>query len=174
MICAEGPLVAVEDVEEDVELFSISQSDVLTVQTSNLQKVKPHLLESLDPWNSLVLVLIYEDGLGEDSTWWDYLQLMPREFNTLIYWSSFELAELEGSTVLDKIRKSDADASFKKLLLPIVQQQPEIFGRHAQAFSGSKASTILLDLAHRMATLIMAYGFDSTSSWSSFVWPFEP
>lgn len=162
-----------KDVEEDEELFTIAQSNVLTVQNSSLQKVKPHLLERLDSWNSLVLVMIHEDGLGKDSPWWDYLQLLPTEFNTLIYWSSSELAELEGSAVLNKIEKDDADASFKKLLLPIVQQHPEVFGRHAQEFRGSNASTVLLDLAHRMATLIMAYGFDSTCIWSPscLIWP---
>ncbi|KAF6223485.1 hypothetical protein HO133_000328 [Letharia lupina] len=104
-ILAESPVVAVEDVEEDEELFRIAQSDVLTVQNSSLQKVKPHLLERLDPWNSLVLVMIYEDGLGKESKWWNYLQLLPTNFDTLIYWSLSELAELEGSAVLNKIKK---------------------------------------------------------------------
>ena len=62
--------------------------------------------------------------------------------------------------MLSKIKKEDADQSFKRSLLPIVQQQPELFGRHAQSFRGAGAYTILLDLAHRMASLIMAYGFD--------------
>ncbi len=79
---------------------------------------------------------------------------------TLIYWSSSELVELEGSAVLNKIKKDDADESFKRLLLPVVQQQPELFGRHSQEFAQDNASTVLLDLAHRMASLIMAYGFD--------------
>lgn len=159
-ILAESPVVAVEDIEEDEELFRIAQSDVLTVQNSSLQKVKPHLLERLDPWNSLVLVMIYEDGLGKESKWWNYLQLLPTNFDTLIYWSLSELAELEGSAVLNKIKKDDADESFQKFLLPVVQQQPEVFGRHAHDFVGSNASTVLLNLAHRMATLIMAYAFD--------------
>lgn len=104
--------------------------------------------------------MIYEDGLGEKSTWWPYLNILPRDFDTLIYWSSDELAELQGSAVLDKIGKTDADESFKKCLLPLVQQNAEIFGRHAQAFAGTDAESALLGLAHRMATLIMAYGFD--------------
>ena len=61
--------------------------------------------------------------------------------------------------MLNKVEKDDAHESFKKFLLPLVQQQPEIFGRHAQEFGGSNASTVLLNLAHRMASLIMAYGF---------------
>ena len=61
--------------------------------------------------------------------------------------------------MLNKVKKDDAHESFEKFLLPLVQQQPEIFGRHAQEFGGSNASTVLLNLAHRMASLIMAYGF---------------
>lgn len=94
-----------QDIEEDEELFSITLSDVLTVQNSSLQKVKSHLLERLDSWNSLVLVMMYEVGLGKESTWWNYLQILPNDFDTLIYWSSSELGELEGSAVLKKTGK---------------------------------------------------------------------
>lgn len=85
LMFAEAPAVAVEDVEEDEELFTIAKSDVLTVRTSSLQQVKPHLLQCLDSWNSLVLVMIYEDGLGEKSTWWNYLQLLPTDFDVRIF-----------------------------------------------------------------------------------------
>ncbi|CAD6591649.1 MAG: hypothetical protein ASARMPREDX12_005296 [Alectoria sarmentosa] len=139
-----------EDIEEDEELFSITLSDVLTVQNSSLQKVKSHLLERLDSWNSLVLVMRYEVSLGKESTWWNYLQILLNDFDTLIYWSSSELGELGGSAVLKKIGKDDADESFKKSLFLVVQQQPD---------GGSSACAVLLNLAHRMATLIMAYGF---------------
>ena len=78
---AEALAVAVEDVEEYEELFTISQSDILTVQNSSLQRVKPQVLECLDSWNSLVLVMIYEDGLGEKSTWSNYLRMLPTNFD---------------------------------------------------------------------------------------------
>ena len=39
---ANAPVVAVEDLAEGEELFTVSQSDVLTVQNSNLQRIKPH------------------------------------------------------------------------------------------------------------------------------------
>lgn len=83
-IFAEAAAVAVEDVEEDEKLFTIAQSDVLTVQNSSLQQVKPQLLGCLDSWNSLVLVMIYEDGLGERSKWWNYLQLLPTDLDVRI------------------------------------------------------------------------------------------
>ena len=111
--------------------------------------------------------MIHEISRGEDSKWFPYLQILPSDFDTLIYWSPPELAELEGSAVLDKIGKKEADAAFTKILLPIVQQDPGLFGCFARDFSGPKAKTILLELAHRMATLIMAYGFDLEAESSS-------
>lgn len=111
--------------------------------------------------------MIHEDGKGEDSKWWPYLQILPKEFDTLIYWSTSELAELEGSAVVDKVGKDEADASFTKTLLPIVQQDPDLFGRYSEDFSGNNSKSVLLELAHRMATLIMAYGFDLEADTSS-------
>lgn len=103
-----------EDVEENEELFSIAQSDVLTVQKSSFQKVKPHLLERLDSWNSLIIVMLYENGLGKKSTWSNHFQILLTDFDTLIFWSSSELAELKGCAVLNKIGKRDADEYLKK------------------------------------------------------------
>ncbi len=84
-VFAEASAVAVEDIDQDEELFTIAQADVLTVRNSKLQQVKPHLLESLDSWNSLVLVMIHEDGLGEESKWWNYLQMLPTDFDVRIF-----------------------------------------------------------------------------------------
>lgn len=81
---AEASAVAVEDIEEDEKLFTIAHSDVLTVQNSSLQQVKPQLLVCLDSWNSLILVMIYEDGLGERSKWWNYLQMLPTDLDVRI------------------------------------------------------------------------------------------
>ena len=111
--------------------------------------------------------MIHEISQGEDSRWFSYLQVLPKNFDTLIYWSPPELAELEGSAVLQKIGKDEADASFTKFLLPIVQQDPDLFGCFANDFRGPKANIVLLELAHTMATLIMAYGFDLEAESSS-------
>lgn len=83
-ILAEASAVAVEDIKGDESLFTIALSDVLTVQNSSLQQVKPQLLVCLDSWNSLVLVMIYEDGLGERSKWWNYFQMLPTDLDVRI------------------------------------------------------------------------------------------
>lgn len=141
-------------------LLSIPCSDLLTVQTSDLPKRIPNAFDGLDHWTSLVLVMIYEAGRGEDSKWWPYLQLLPTEFDTLMYWTPAELAELQGSLVLDKIGKDDANRLFIESLLPVVQDHAHLFGIFASAFQNVSAKGTLLELAHRMATLIMAYAFD--------------
>lgn len=140
--------------------MSIPLSDLLTVHNSDLPKRIPNAFDRLDHWTSLVLVMIYETGRGEDSKWGPYLQLLPTEFDTLMYWTQAELAELQGSLVIDKIGKDDANRLFIETLLPVVQDHACLFGTFTSAFLGVNAKSALLELAHRMASLIMAYAFD--------------
>ena len=132
----------------------------MTLQNSDLRKQIPQELEPLDPWLRMVLVLIYESGLGDSSRWQPYTRLLPEEFNTLVYWSDRELEELRGSAILGKIGIEDANRSFESSLLPIVTKHHSIFGLHSIDFQSPKARDVLLALAHRMATIIMAYAFD--------------
>ena len=120
----------------------------------------PQELQDLDEWLSLVLVLIYEYGQGEKSAWRHYLDILPTQFDTLAFWTPQELEELQGSAVLKKIGTREADKAFKTQLLPIVKAHPDVFGVYAYAFNGPDAESVLLGLAHRMATLVMAYAFD--------------
>jgi len=153
-------LVALQDIEQDEELFCTPQSAVLSVKNSGLRRVQSEIFDFLGSWHSLVLAMINEDGQRQKSMWWHYLNILPTSFDTLLYWSPSELAELQGSAVIDKIGKEDADRSFVYSLLPLVKGTPELWGMHAEAFRGRHAESLLLKVAHRMATLIMAYGFD--------------
>lgn len=149
-----------DDIEENEELFSIGRIELLTVQNSTLFKRKPEFFRELDQWMSLILVMIFEAGQEEKSKWWSYLQILPEEFDTLMFWSSPELAELQGSLVVDKIGKDEANRSFVDSLLPLVNDHNRLFGKFAPAFHSFNAKDALLEVAHRMATLIMAYAFD--------------
>ena len=125
-----------------------------------LQQRIPHALDDLDTWMSLILTMIYEAGQGPESQWWPYLNILPTEFDTLMYWSSAELAELQASQVLQRIGKEDANSAFLRDLLPIVQEHAQLSGEYGSAFGGPDAESVLLDVAHRMGSLIMAYAFD--------------
>ena len=109
---------------------------------------------------SLVLVMIYESGQGDRSRWWPYWNVLPEKFDTLIYWSPSELAELQGSAVLHKIGLDAANQTFIDSLFPIVHKHPKGFGEYAPLFEGFDAKAHLLRIAHRMASLVMAYAFD--------------
>ena len=159
--------VAIADIEDDEELFTVPLTDILSVESSAFESFCPDVVQRLDTWNALVLAMIYEDGLGEKSHWWPYLDILPTSFDTLIHWTPSELSELEGSAVLGKIGKEEAEGSFVKTLLPIVQKHADVFGRHEAAFQGSDAKDVLIKLSHRMATLIMACGFDLENEPSS-------
>ncbi len=120
----------------------------------------PEAFQGLDMWMSLILVMMYEADQKEKSTWWPYFRILPEDFDTLMLWSPSDLAELQGSAVVKKIGKKEADASFIEQLLPVVKRQHALLGDYTTAFANSDAEAHFLKIAHRMATLIMAYAFD--------------
>jgi len=67
---------------------------------------------------ALILVLIFETR--KLSPWKPYIDLLPENLNSLMFWEPEELSALRGSSVLDKIGKEDADNVFKHKLLPVV------------------------------------------------------
>jgi N-lysine methyltransferase SETD6 len=150
-----------ELLEEDELLFEIPRNIFLNVENSSLAKHHASLLEELvdDSWLSLVLVMMHEKALGDKSIWKAYFDVLPTEFNTLIWWSEAELAEFQESLVKNMVGKDGADQAFKNRLLPIVQAYPALFGlEHIQTQDALQEAA--MHLAHVMASTIMAYGFD--------------
>jgi SET domain-containing protein 6 len=82
------------------------------------------------------------EALRTDSRWAPYLATLPRKLDTLVFWSSSELAQLQASAVVTKIGKSAADDLFYQKVAPI----------------GLEGAT--LEFFHQMASVIMAYAFD--------------
>lgn len=153
-------LVALEDIDESEELFAIPHSIILNLHNSELRQHIPEELASLDPWLSLVLVVMYEFSKRQASRWWPYLEILPSQFDTLIYWSRLELAELQASAVVSKIGKKEADKAFIETLLPLAIQHAGLFGEFAIQLNTANPQDFFLELAHRMATTVMAYAFD--------------
>ncbi|KLJ12691.1 SET domain-containing protein 6 [Blastomyces silverae] len=155
-------IVASSDITEDEELFAIPQNVVLSFRNSKLKDIL-HISESdLGPWLCLILVMIYEYLQGGASPWSRYFQVLPTEFDTLMFWTDEELRELSGSAVLNKIGKSDAEAAILRDILPIVSRNPHLFPPISGlgSYDSPDGKATLLSLAHRMGSLIMAYAFD--------------
>ncbi|KAJ4326417.1 Ribosomal lysine N-methyltransferase 4 [Neodidymelliopsis sp. IMI 364377] len=162
-------ITAVKDLTQDCTLFTIPRSAIINVETSELPKKLPEVFETafeeededtepLDPWESLILIMVYEYLQGDASRWKPYLDVLPTTFDTPMFWSESELKELEGTVLTsDKIGKQTSDDKLRSRIVPIVLQNPSVF---YTAGTGQLGENEVLDLAHRMGSTIMAYAFD--------------
>lgn len=145
-------LVATENIAEDETLFSIPRKTILTTETSSIPKNISSELQ--DPWLSLILTMLFEFQQAKNSNWAPYFDVLPTDFDSLMFWSEAELKDLQGSAVVNKIGKASADATFEEQILPLVYQNVQAF--NAQNLSNDQ----LLALCHRMGSTIMSYAFD--------------
>lgn len=106
--------------------------------------------------------MIYEYMKTPDTLWQPYFRVLPDHFDTLIFWSPAELAELQGSAVTQKIGKDEADNMFCEKIVPIMRNNPALFPYPpgVESYEGPSGQATILAMAHTMATLVMAYGFD--------------
>ncbi|CUM46277.1 uncharacterized protein AC631_00089 [Debaryomyces fabryi] len=152
-------MVAIEDIEEDEELFCIPRETIINIENCSLTKENPKALDgllNLNQWESLIISLLYELKVkGEESRWCDYFNTLPikdtqnYQFNQLMFWSQEQLNELSPSLIIDRIGKDEAENMFNKLFPKVVKDLniPELFD-------------VTIDEYHKVASLIMSYSFD--------------
>lgn len=172
-------IIATSDIAAETELFSIPRKNVICVENSELSKRLPNILTTVDcglggvketdgkdeeedmempdPWYDLILVMIYEYLRGHSSIWKPYFDVLPDQFDTLMFWTPEELDELQASGVRAHIGKDTADAMFQTKVLPVVRKNREVF---YLAGAAQLSDEELVALAHRMGSIIMAYAFD--------------
>ncbi|KAI1391637.1 SET domain-containing protein [Hypoxylon trugodes] len=171
-------IVTTADIPEDTVLFTIPRTAIINTQTSDLPKRVPQVFETTgleededneadgdgsetsgppDNWVSLILIMVYEYLQGDKSRWKPYFDVLPSQFETLMWWSDQELVELQASSIVAKIGKEEADGMFRSRVLPVIEENADIFyPEGAERLSEDQ----LLTLAHRMGSTIMAYAFD--------------
>lgn len=54
----------------------------------------------LTPWVSIALFLLREKAMGADSSWRPYLDILPEETDSPIFWSEEELSQIQGTQLL--------------------------------------------------------------------------
>lgn len=162
-------IVATKDIPAETTLFTIPRRSIINVETSELPKKIPQVFtgndgddedmenEPLDSWGSLILVMIYEFLQGAASPWKPYFDVLPEKFDTPMFWESSDLEHLKGSAVLSKIGKDEADEMFRSRILSVIAANPAVFYPEGSSPLGEVE---LLQLAHRMGSIIMAYAFD--------------
>ena len=109
-----------------------------------------------------MVVMIYEYLRGEQSKWDSYFKILPSTFDTLMFWNENQLSELQASAIVDKIGKQSADQSILESVAPLIRSNPSLFPPIAGlgSWADEAGTSALLQLAHRMGSLIMAYAFD--------------
>lgn len=169
IVCeANNQPVALKDIEAETTLFTIPRKGIINTETSELPSKIPNVFDldaqgddqnddapQMDSWSSLILVMIYEHLLGDQSTWKPYFDVLPSAFNTPMFWSEEELEQLQTSHMRSKIGKASAEEMFRSRLLPIIRKNSSLF-----VSSDSRSDEDLVELAHRMGSTIMAYAFD--------------
>lgn len=151
-------LVANAAISTGEELFAIPRNLVLQTTNSELYSKIPDFFADLGPWDSLILVLVYEYLRRHSSPWFPYLQLLPTTFETLMFWTPAELLELQGSAVVDKIGKESAEENWNHTILPIMMEDEALFPLSTE--NATDRQRQLLQLAHMTGSMIMAYAFD--------------
>ncbi|RUP24850.1 SET domain-containing protein [Jimgerdemannia flammicorona] len=137
--------------QEGELLFSLPRSILLSLHTSDLAKcesLRPEL-EALEGWNPLILCMMYESQ-REKSKWKSYFDILPKKFSTPMFWNDDELRHLDGTGVIGKIGKEEAEKAYTDILLPIINAHPEVFSLTVHT----------VDLFHICGSLIMAYSFE--------------
>ncbi|KAF8902910.1 hypothetical protein CPB84DRAFT_1814817 [Gymnopilus junonius] len=149
--------VALIDIPENHTLFSIPRSLILTTRTSELppkfgaaswNKFGLH-----QGWSGLILCLMWEATRGSESKWAPYFDIMPTKFDTPMFWNDEDLAELTGTSVVDKLGKDQAEKDYYEKIVPAIQSRPDIFAKEVLATHYS------LDLYHMMGTRVLSRSF---------------
>ncbi|KAG9292948.1 hypothetical protein G9A89_016310 [Geosiphon pyriformis] len=145
-------VVALKEIEKDEVLFTIPRCILLSPDTSSLNSLLSletfSRLRKINPWFPLILCIMYESK-KQDSLWVPYFNILQKEFDTPMFWSADELKELKGTSVIGKIGKEEAEAAFREHLLPIINDNLEIFD----------PSIYTIELFHQVGSLIMANAF---------------
>lgn len=147
-------VVAIEDIEEDEELFRIPRSLLINACNCSLLKenesTKEQLMQ-LPQWKALILVLLYEWKVkGDSSPWLPYFQVLPindngnYSLNQLIYWSAEELNMLKPSYIIKRVGADSAKRMFNEM--------KELLAMHIGEVGQSEFNDV--------ASLIMSYSFD--------------
>ncbi|KAG7446559.1 SET domain-containing protein [Guyanagaster necrorhizus] len=120
--------IALQDIPEGHTLFTIPRSLVISTRTSLLpERFGPDEWKNRQlnqGWAGLILCMMWEATQGK---WAPYLDTLPTEFDTPMFWTESDLNALKGTSVVDKLGKADAEQDYAGKVLPAIQSRPDLF-----------------------------------------------
>lgn len=59
--------------------------------------------------------------------WGPYFGILPDKFDTPMFWNDADLAELKGTSIIDKVGKAEATAGYVDMVRPYIRARPQLF-----------------------------------------------
>ncbi|KAG6375716.1 hypothetical protein JVT61DRAFT_3293 [Boletus reticuloceps] len=164
--------IAMCDIPEGYTIFTLPRAITLSTRTSPLPALfgfdawRAHRLHK--GWVGLILCMMWEDAWTHEldvvdrdrqsqdniqTKWGPYMRTLPTTFDTPMFWSSEELEELRGTSVVDKIGREDAERAYSEQLVPAIKTAPNLFppSHHGKWYT--------LDAYHRAGSRILSRSF---------------
>ncbi|KAG0629937.1 hypothetical protein M758_1G140900 [Ceratodon purpureus] len=120
-------LLAQRPVGQGDEILSVPETvwiNLATVQKSSLGKVT----EGLKSWVAIALFLIHETS-NSNSKWRPYLDTLPKNLDSPLFWSDEELAELQGTQLLGSVvgYLEFLENEYNKVVEEIMERNTDLF-----------------------------------------------
>ncbi|KAF6763120.1 hypothetical protein DFP72DRAFT_874754 [Ephemerocybe angulata] len=150
--------IALKDIPEGHVLFSIPRDLTLSTRTSSLPNLfgldewKRFKLD--EGWSGLILSMMWEAAQGPKSKWSEYMSILPTSFDTPMFWDEKDLAELQGTSIVSKLGKEDAEEEYKTKLVPALESRPDLFP------SSERETHYSFHAFHLMGSRILSRSFD--------------
>lgn len=134
---AEGyGIMAVEDLKAGELILQVPLSICVHIESLHLSvlhdivKAEPHLMAFDSKDELLALLLMAERRAGSQSFWWPYLSLMPREYDTPLYWEEEERKYLAGTNVglLTSMMEQRILRDWHEIHAKLVLKYPSVLG----------------------------------------------
>ncbi|KAJ9480124.1 Ribosomal lysine N-methyltransferase 4 [Pseudozyma hubeiensis] len=96
-----------------------------------------------------------------EQTWGPYLDIMPTEFSTPMFWHEKDLQHLSGTSIADKIAKDEAEADYHNKAIPFILSLPSVFleGVAEDQYQAELQQWYSLDTYHIMGSRILSRSF---------------
>ncbi|KJA29063.1 hypothetical protein HYPSUDRAFT_177169 [Hypholoma sublateritium FD-334 SS-4] len=124
-------VVARVDIPEGQAVFAVPRALVLSTRTSALRArfgVKEWAAARLhEGWSGLILCMMWEEARGGASEWAGYFEILPTKFDTPMFWDAADLAELQGTAVVDKLGREQAEKDYAEKVRPAIESRPDLF-----------------------------------------------
>lgn len=143
-------VIAIDDIGKDEVLFTIPRNSLLAVDNDDTFS---QLISDENDFGTWLNLMAYMMVVSESSRWKPYYNMLPKSFNTPMFWSDEQINMLQGSALKDKIGKEEAEEQYSQNIRPFLEANRHKF----EAQSGFDNS---IDAFHRMGSIIMSYSFD--------------